>query len=97
MLTKEFKKANYKARIFEAKGKKELGFAEAAVDAAKLKAKTDNRTIYLAELHRDIVTQQPKSMENTKLDAPDTVIINGGKPGTTDLLNIKLVRNITAK
>ncbi len=94
-------KANYNASKFEAQAALELGLAEAKIAGAKLKAKQDNKTIYLAELNRDTIIAQAKYMTQTKLDAPDTVIINGGQGSssntTADLLNVKLLQDVTSK
>lgn len=92
--------ANEKAAKYEALAIKHVGFAEAEVESAKLKAKQDNKTIYLAEVSRDIAIQQAKSMENTKIDSPNSVVIMGNnKSGDTslaDLLNVKLARDIAS-
>lgn len=93
-------RANSVAAKHQAQAIKYKGFAEAEVAKAKLAAKQANKTIYLAELNRDIALQQAKSMERTKLDSPDTVIINGkGSQGNqlSDLLNVKLVQDVTGK
>ena len=90
-------KANATAAKHQADAIKQVGFAEAAVDKAKLAAKQANKEIYLAEVDRDIKIQQAISMEKTNLDAPDTVIMNGkGGTGntTSDLLNVKLVQDV---
>lgn len=93
-------RANAIAAKHQASAIKQVGFAEAAVAEAKLRAKQNNKTIYLAELNRDIAIQQAKSMERTSLNAPNTVIVNNGDEKAnpvSDLLNVKLVRDITTK
>lgn len=89
--------ANAVAAKHQASAIKLIGFADAAVDSAKLKAKQDNKTIYLAELNRDVAIQQAISMEKTTLDAPDTVIMGSMGGTTSDLLNVKLVQDVTSK
>lgn len=91
-------RANSVAAKHQAQAIKYKGFAEAEVAKAKLAAKQANKTIYLAELNRDVAIQQARSMEKTTLDAPDMVIMGSGQGGTTsDLLNVKLVQDVTAK
>ncbi len=94
--------ANERAAKFEGEAIKHKGFAEAEVAKAKLAAKQANKTIYLAELNRDVAIQQAQSMERTQLDAPDMVFMSGGsKDGNSntsisDLLNVKLAQDVTA-
>lgn len=95
-------KANATAAKHQASAIKLVGYAEAAVDSAKLRAKQDNQVIYIAEINRDIAIQQAKSMEKTTISTPNNVVIMGngtkGKDNTSlsDLLNVKLARDITS-
>ena len=94
-------KANSLAAKHQASAIKQVGFAEAAVDSAKLKAKQDNKVIYIAELNRDIAIQQAQSMERTAITSPNSVVIMGNGEGEdntslSDLLNVKLARDITS-
>ncbi len=91
-------KANAAAARYEAQALKEKGFAEASVAKAKLAAKQANKDIYLAEINRDVQIAKAKYMTQTKLDMPNTVIVNGSSQGgdtTKDLLNMKLVNDVT--
>lgn len=96
---KNIQKAAYDAAKYQAQAIREVGYAEADVEKAKLAAKQSNKDIYLAEINRDIEIQKAVSMEKTKLDAPDTVIINNGASGNSntlsDLLNVKLANDVT--
>lgn len=97
----DIQRANDQAASYEASAIKKVGFAEAAVDKAKLAAKQANSKIYLAELDRETTIAQAKYMTETKLDSPDTVIINSGSSTggvvVPDLLNVKLLRDVTSK
>lgn len=94
-------KANAIAAKHAANAIKAKGFAHAAVDAAKLKAKSDNRTIYLAELQRDVDIAIAKALPQTKIDSPDVVMMNGsgadGQGAVSDLLSAKLVKDLVEK
>lgn len=89
-------KANYAAAQFEAKAIKETGFAQAAVDAAKLKAKKDNQEIYLAELNRDIQIKTAEVLPKVKIELPNIVMggSNGGQGDVSNLLSTKLVQDV---
>lgn len=89
--------ANYAASQYEAKAIKEVGFAEAAVDSAKLKAKQDNKTIYLAELENQQALALAAALPQTKIDMPDMVIMGGaGDSGGSlnSLLSTKLMKDV---
>ncbi|CAL9981118.1 hypothetical protein VPHD479_0237 [Vibrio phage D479] len=95
---RDIQKANAASAKYEAQAKKELGFAEAAITKAKLAAKQANKTIYLAEINRDVEIAKAKYMTQTTLNMPDTVIVNGSNGSnnpTADLLNMKLVNDVT--
>lgn len=87
--------ANAKAAKYEAQAIKEKGFAEAEVDRAKLKAKQDNKDIYLAELDRDIQVKMAEVLPQVKITSPQ--IVMGGNTGgsqVSDLLSTKLVQDV---
>lgn len=91
-------KANASAAKYEAKAIKEVGFAQAEVESAKLKAKQSNKEIYIAELNMKTTIKQAEYMTKTKLTMPKTVIVNGENNGnntTSDLLNVKLINDVT--
>lgn len=88
-------KANYNASLYEAKAIKEKGFAEAAVDKAKLEAKQSNKEIYLAELNRDIQIKMAEVLPQVKIDTPDIVMSGSGNGNqVSDLLSTKLVQDV---
>lgn len=87
--------ANATAAKFEAIAIKEKGFAEAEVDRAKLKAKQDNKDIYLAELDRDIQVKMAEVLPQVKITSPQIVMGgNGGGNQVSDLLSTKLVQDV---
>jgi|TARA_A100001391_G_scaffold33224_2_gene17972 hypothetical protein len=88
--------ANAKAAKFEAQAIKEKGFAEAEVDRAKLKAKQDNKDIYLAELDRDIQVKMAEVLPQVKITSPQIVMGGSGTSGSqvSDLLSTKLVQDV---
>ncbi len=87
--------ANAKAAKYEAQAIKEKGFAEAEVDRAKLKAKSDNENIYLAELDRDIQVKMAEVLPQVKITSPQIVMGgNGGGNQVSDLLSTKLVQDV---
>ncbi len=95
---RDIQKANAASAKFEAQAMKEVGFAEAAITKAKLAAKQSNSKIYLAEINRDVEIAKAEAMTRTQLNMPDTVIINGDTGSsnpTSDLLNMKLVNDVT--
>lgn len=88
--------ANAKAAKYQATAIKQVGFAEAAVASAKLKAKNDNSEIYLAELNRDVQVAVAEVLPNTTIEAPQIVISGNGGEGNavSDLLTTKLVQDL---
>ena len=87
--------ANAKAAKYEAQAIKEKGFAEAEVDRAKLKAKQDNKDIYLAELDRDIQVKMAEVLPQVKITSPQIVMGgNNGGSQVSDLLSTKLVQDV---
>lgn len=88
-------KATAIAAKYQADAIKEVGFAEAAVDKAKLAAKNSNKEIYLAELNRDVQVKMAEVLPQVKIDTPD--IVMGGSNGSnnvSDLLSTKLVQDV---
>lgn len=90
-------KANAVAAKYEAQAIKEKGFAEAEVDRAKLKAKQDNKTIYLAELALEEAKAMASVLPNVKVTMP-SIVMNGGSGSNSnqvsDLLSTKLVQDV---
>lgn len=87
--------ANAKAAKYEAQAIKEKGFAEAEVDRAKLKAKQDNKEIYLAELNRDIQIKTAEVLPQVKIQTPQIVMgASGNGNHVSDLLSTKLVKDV---
>lgn len=89
--------ANYDAAKFEAKAIKEVGFAQAAVDSAKLKAKKDNQVIVLAEYQNQQALATAEAMTKTNIQMPSMVMIGGNSDGSGNLdslLNTKLMKDI---
>ena len=89
-------KANAVAARYEASAIKEKGFAEAAVDRAKLRAKQDNKTIYLAELALEEAKAIANVLPHVKVNMP-SIIMNGGSGSgsqVSDLLSTKLVQDV---
>lgn len=87
--------ANYNASKFEAQAIKEKGFAEAAVDKAKLQAKQHNKEIYLAELALEEAKAIAQVLPHVKIDTPDIVMSgNGEGSNISDLLSTKLVQDV---
>lgn len=89
-------RANAVAAKHQATAIKQVGFAEAAVASAKLKAKNDNSEIYLAELNREVQVAVAKVLPHTKIDAPQIVISGAGGNANPvgDLLTTKLVQDL---
>lgn len=88
-------KANALAAKYEAQAIKEKGFAEAAVDKAKLQAKQSNKEIYLAELSLEEAKAIATVLPLVKIDTPDIVMSAGGQGnGVSDLLSTKLVQDL---
>lgn len=73
-------KANAIAAKYEAQAIKEVGFAEAEVDKAKLAAKQTNEGIYLAELEKEVNIAKYKALQNFKVEMPQYVSM-GSKEG----------------
>jgi hypothetical protein len=93
----DIQRANAIAARHQATAIKQVGFAVAAVDSAKLKAKNDNKVIYLAELNREVQIAVAKVLPETTIEAPQIVITNGGNGGgsaISDLLTTKLVQDL---
>ncbi len=93
-------KANAVAAKYEGNAIKEVGFAQAAVEAAKLKAKTQNKAVFLGKLEADVQLAVAKALPHVKIDTPDNVITIGqtngqnGQSAVSDLLSTKLVQDL---
>lgn len=87
--------ANAKAAKYEAQAIKEKGFAEAEVDKAKLRAKQDNKDIYLAELALEEAKAIATVLPHVKIQTPQIVMGgNGNGNQVSDLLSTKLVQDV---
>lgn len=69
--------ANAAAAKYEAQAIKEKGFAEVAVEEARLKAKNENQEIYLAEIQRDISKIMYPALRGVEITMPQMYQVSG--------------------
>lgn len=88
--------ANAQAAVFEAKAIKETGFAQVAVEKARLAAKQSNKDIYLAELELQQTKAMAEVLPNVNIQSPQIVMGSSGTGGNqvSDLLSTKLVKDL---
>lgn len=93
-------KANATAARYEAQAIKEKGFAEAAVEKAKLAAKNANKEIYMAELSLEETKALAEVLPQVKLDMPEVVMGAGSSSnGSLDpnLMNLNMLKGTITK
>tara|TARA_R110002074_G_scaffold12407_4_gene45401 strand:- start:440 stop:1828 length:1389 start_codon:yes stop_codon:yes gene_type:complete len=91
-------RANDTAASFEASAIKKVGFAEAAVANAHLKAKQDNSSIYMAELKLQEVQAFTSVLPKVSLNMPANLTVigeqNAGNTGLdTNLMNLGMLKS----
>lgn len=91
------RKAEYAAAIDQAKAVKEVGFAEAAVTDAKYKALENNKSIYLAEIERDVATVLYENMKDFEVKMPSFVMNGSGSEGGTVMNNMGVLTSLIAR
>lgn len=88
-------KANAMAAKYEAQAIKEKGLAQASVTKAKYNA--IDKDIKLAELDLEAAKAIAKALPHINIEMPQMVINGNGQGSVSDLLNVKLVKDLMGK
>lgn len=85
---RDIQKAAAEAAKYEAEAIKAKGLAEAEVDRAKLKAKQDAASIYMAEIQRDIAQVMYPALKDVQIDMPDFYAAGSSEQGAPTSLEV---------